>query len=128
VARGQDTRHHPGRVASNWKPVTGHTNTVGNVVSNQYVGEDPYEHRLEVTQGRKSPGFSADVDYVEHVGYHGTDTSNYRAGPFRTQRRAEIAAESLHNRAESGKDLETYKVGSYHESADERRANAAGLL
>ena len=127
MAGGQDTRHHPGRVASNWKPVTGHTNASGRVVSKQYQGEDPYEHRLEVTESRTAPGYTADVDYVENVAGHGTDTSQYQAGPFKTQRRAEIAAESLANRAYSGK-ADLYRVGSYYESADERRANAAGLL
>lgn len=127
MAGGTDTRHSPRRKADAWRPITGQTNTKGSIVAAKYLGEDPYEHRLEVTQGRSSPGFSADVDYVENVAHHGTETSQYSAGPFRTQRRAEIAAESLANRAYSGKG-EMYKTGSYYEPEQERRANRQGLL
>ena len=127
ASRTQNQAEHHQSTQAKWKPRAG-SNMQGNVVSGRYAGEEPYEHRLEVTQGRKSPGFSAGVDYVNYVGGHGTESSQLRAGPFRTQRRAEIAGDALLNRAEAGKQVEDYQIGEYHESIDEIRANRAGLL
>lgn len=122
-------RHGAAHRIKSWRPVTGHTNTSGSVVSAKDLGEQPYEHYVEVTQeaSPQGPRYSAGVDYVDNVAAHGTETSQYRTGSFRTQRRAEIAGESLANRAYSGK-AEMYRTGSYYESADERRANREGLL
>jgi len=130
MARGEDTRDHPGRKASTWDPRPGNvSNMRGNVVSAKSVGEEPYAHRLEVTQHRDTPGFSVDLDYTRHVNRGGIETEQYRAGPYKTQRRAEIAGESLHERAEAeSTSAADYQVGEYYESAEEIRANRAGEL
>jgi hypothetical protein len=130
VAGGKDTSGHPGRKASNWRPVSGQTTERGQVVSARDLGEQPYEHYLEVTEEADpaGPRYGANVTYTHDVSpRYGIETGQYRAGPFRTQRRAEIAGESLANRAYNDK-AELYKVGSYTESPDEIRANKAGLL
>ena len=130
MARGEDTRHHPGRKASSWDPRPGNvSNSLGNVISAKSVGEEPYAHRLEVTQHRGDAGFSVDLDYTRYVNRGGIDTEQYRAGPYKTQRRAEIAGESLHQRAEAeDASAADYQVGEYYESAEEIRANRAGEL
>jgi len=130
VARGKDTGNHPGRKADNWKPRPGNvSNSRGNVISAKSVGEEPYSHALEVTQHRNSPGFSVDLDLTRHVNQGGIESEQYRAGPYRTQRRAEIAGDALHARAEAESETAAnYQVGEYYESADEIRANKAGLL
>ena len=130
MPRGKDTRNHPGRKASSWDPRPGNvTNSLGKVVSSKSVGEEPYAHALEVTEHRNSPGFSVDLDYTRGVNRGGIESEQYRAGPFKTQRRAEIAGESLHSRAEAeSATAANYQVGEYYESADEIRANRAGHL
>lgn len=130
MARGQDTRHHPGRKAANWQPRPGNvSNSRGNVIASRSEGEGEYTHNLEVTQHSSgSPGFSADLDLVRSVNRGGIETEQYQAGPYKTQRRAEIAGDALLNRAEAGKRVEDYQIGEYYESADEIRANRAGLL
>jgi hypothetical protein len=130
VAGGRDTSSHPGRKADSWRPVSGQTNERGQVVSARDLGEQPYEHYLEVTQEADpaGPRYGANVTYTHDVSpTYGVETGQYRAGPFRTQRRAEMASESLANRAYNDK-AELYKVGGYTESPDEIRANRAGLL
>ena len=130
MARGQDTGDHPGRKAANWKPRPGNvSNMRGNVVSSRSEGEGEYAHALEVTQHRNTPGFSVDLDYTRHVNRGGIESEQYRAGPYKTQRRAEIAGDALHARAEAeSASAADYQVGEYFESADEIRANRAGLL
>ena len=129
MARGQNTAHHPGRKASNWDPRPGNvSNMRGNVVASRSEGEGEYAHNLDVTQHRGDTGFSADLDYTRAVNQGGIETEQYQAGPYKTQRRAEIAGDALLNRAEAGKRVEDYQVGEYYESADEIRANRAGLL
>lgn len=130
MAGGKDTSSHPGRKASNWRPVSGQTTERGQVVSARDLGEQPYEHYLEVTEEADTAGprYGANVTYTHDVSpRYGVETGQYRAGPFRTQRRAEVASESLANRAYNDK-AELYKVGGYTESPDEIRANRAGLL
>ena len=131
MAGGKDTSAHPGRKADNWRPRPGNVTTEhGSVIAAKELGEQPYQHYLEVTQEADpaGPRYGANVTYTHDVSpRYGTETASYRAGPFRTQRRAQIASESLANRAYND-DAELYKVGGYTESPDEARANAAGLL
>lgn len=131
MAGGQDTRHSPQRKAESWKPRPGNVTTEhGAVISARDQGEEPYQHYLEVTEEATpaGPRYGANVNYTHDVSpRYGVETAQYRAGPFRTQRRAEIASESLANRAYSGKG-EMHKVGGYTESIDEIQANRAGKL
>jgi hypothetical protein len=131
VAGGKNTADHPGRKAANWDPRPGNVTTQhGRVISAREEGEQPYQHYLEVTEEADpaGPRYGANVSVTHDVSpRYGIETGQYRAGPFRTQRRAEIASESLANRAYSGKG-EMYKIGGYTESPDEIRANKAGLL
>jgi hypothetical protein len=117
-------RHGAAHRITAWRPVSGWTSSQGPIVSALNLGEGDWQHRLEVTKHSAAPGYSVSLDFTRDVNRGGIHTEQYSAGPFRTQRYAEIAGEALTNRVEAGrKAADQYRTGSYHESAAEIRAN-----
>lgn len=101
-----------------WRPITpgDQTGPRGTTVSRRREGEGNYTHDLAVTQG--SRGYTADIDYTSYVGHEGVYSDQFSAGPFKTQRRAEIAGGALYDRAEAD-TADEYKTGSDFTSAEE---------
>jgi hypothetical protein len=112
VARGIDTGHHPGRQVGryNWRgtgvwEVT--QPSMGKLTSHaNYNMEGPTGIEMGAWQGPK--GHTAEV---RHYGYESqgigkrpdVEETTYHAGPFKTQRRAQIAASGLAGRVEAGR-------------------------
>ena len=102
-------RHGAAHTIKSWR-ATQHTSPHGDIVATATVDSDhPYTHQASVTRG--GAGFSAGLDYTSAIGPSGINTEQFSAGPFRTQRRAQIAASSLLDRAEADK-ADNYRTGS----------------
>ena len=121
MARGIDTGNHPSRqvgphLSKFWRPTTAITGPMGAVTAHIPEPNDagttmaawsgPQGHHAEVEQDVWSGGQGP---------YTGMEHNRYVAGPFRTQARAQIAAESLANRVESGSGHERYENDSWTE-------------
>jgi hypothetical protein len=108
VPRGIETGNHPNRKAETWRPRSGTTGPLGSLTQ-RYENLDV--NRLGLShevweQGGRYTGAVTHTAHDPYPGYRGGgfQTSNYVAGPFRTERRAQVASEALGRRAERGID------------------------
>jgi hypothetical protein len=118
MPRGIDTGNHPSRRAETWRPSTSTTGPLG-TLTQRYQNVDTNWMGLSHEVWEKEGRYMGAVTHTEHdpyPGYRGgVQTTNYVAGPFRTERRAQIASEALGKRAERGIDNpeETDPSGGY---------------
>jgi hypothetical protein len=96
MARGEDTRHHPGRKVDPW---SWKGNRGQNTDTERFGPQD-------LSVNPDSGGYTATLDQTYRSGkrYGATEDpyEQYEAGPFRTPQRAKIAGMSLGNRVQEG--------------------------
>lgn len=130
MARGEETGNHPGRqVGKEWYPINpgDQTGPMGTVTARNWRPDQS----IDMASWSGPSGHHAEVEQRVSISgegpYSGIEHNRYVAGPFRTPARAQIAAESLANRAESNpydKDAAgtaRYENDSYTEYGRRRR-------
>jgi len=113
MSRGQDTSRHAGRqvgphLAHQWRPTNPadiHSGPLGELTSHAMTPG------MSLAAWEGSGGHLAEVSHDAAFGsrYQGMESNRYVAGPFRTPLRAQVAAESLANRVESGVGHDQYR-------------------
>jgi len=106
MPKGKDTRYHPGRqvgphLSQHWRPTTAITGPLGAVT--QHI-PDPDDSGITMAAWAGPHGHHAEVEQA---------SNRYVAGPYRTQARAQIAAESLANRVDAGVGHDQYQADSW---------------
>lgn len=121
------TENHPNRqvgphLSQHWRTTDAITGPMGAVTAHMPT---PSDSGITMAAWSGSQGHHAEVEQdldVRGAGpYSGIEHNRYVAGPFRTQVRAQIAAESLANRVEAGSGHERYENDSWTEYSRRRR-------
>ena len=90
----------------------------GTVVAQSDIGDRTEGQRLRLRSAINRTGaFTATVEHEPNA----EDTHSYRAGPYRTKLRSQVAAEGIAGRIEGEKDVSRYHTGSHSEPIPRRR-------
>lgn len=119
MARGRDTAGHPNRqvgphLSQHWRTTSAITGPMGAVTAHM---PDPDDRGITMQAWAGPQGHHAvveqDKDWYGGRSYSGNETNRYVAGPFRTGVRAQVAAQSLANRVQSGVGHDQYLADSW---------------
>jgi hypothetical protein len=105
-------RHGAAHRITSWKPSGGNvTSMSGTLVSSRRddIDADDYSGQTHEVWQSRGGGYSAAVEHREPA-MGGAEYTNYGAGPFKTQRRAQVAAEALGARVYRG-NADNYRNG-----------------
>jgi hypothetical protein len=107
VSKGIDTGSHPGRqvgphLSDRWHPISAGSQTgpMGQVTARDWRPDQ----NIDMAAWQGPGGHHAEVEQRVDTSYgfqRGTEHNRFVAGPFRTPYRAQVAAQSLANRAAS---------------------------
>jgi hypothetical protein len=96
-----------------WLP----TSSISGPMGQAFARTDQDPRGISMTAWQGPSGHHAEIEHESEESYGGAyggiTNSRYVAGPYRTPRRARIAAEAGANRIEAGKDMSKYESGSY---------------
>ena len=111
MSKGVDTSGHSGRMVpkDRWKPTTAITGPMGAVTAHVPT---PNDSGITMAAWAGPQGHHAEVEHDVAAGYgnmRGMEHARYVAGPFRTQARAQVAAESLASRVENDGNTKPYQ-------------------
>lgn len=104
------------RLSPHWKAIQGHSGPMGEVTARMAAND----RGTSLAAWSGAAGHHAEVEAEVPVALgglrSGLEHNRYVAGPFRTQFRAQVAAESLANRVENESGHEKYENSSWFES------------